>query len=273
MAEGLAILLKAAFYAGSLTAVGIGVHIAIGMPLPSRSLRIAALALGLALALRLLSLNAEIAGGWGQVLDTSMFNWVWPSVRAQVIALSLGLIGLCAASMTRPRIFAGVGAIAVAAGFGLAGHTQVLEGAGLAYVAVGVHVLIAGFWVLAPIVLWPRVGIEINSLTWRMERFSRVAVWAVPIMIALGLWLAVEIAGSIINVFQTPYGRLLLLKLGVASLALSIGALNKVYVTARLKTGGLQAFNALRLALMADVVLFTVAIFAIAAATTVFGPH
>lgn len=273
MADVLAILLKAVFYIGSLTAVGVGVHMAIGMPITSRWLRVAAISLALALTLRLLSLNAEIAGGWGQVMDVSMFSWVWPSVRAQVFAVILGVVCLSLASITRPRLFAGVGAFAVAAGFGLAGHTQALEGVGLASAAVAIHVLIAGFWVLAPIVLWPRAGIEVSSLTWRMERFSQVAFWAVPLMVALGLWLSVEIAGSIANVFLTPYGRLLLLKLGVASIALGVGALNKVYVTARLKSGGRTAFKTLRLALLADMGLFTIALSAIAAATTVFGPH
>ncbi|GHA94016.1 hypothetical protein GCM10009069_16420 [Algimonas arctica] len=273
MLDVFAILLKAAFYAGSLTAVGVGVHTAIGMPIKSLWLRVAAHGLVLALALRLLSLNAEIIGGWGQVMDVSMFSWVWPSVRAQAVALGLGAVLLVAASVSRPRVLAGLGAIVTAAGFGLAGHTQALEGSSLASFAVAFHVLVAGFWVLAPVVLWPRSGADVRALAVRLDRFSRLAVWTVPMMVALGLWLSVQISGSIASLFQTAYGRLLLLKLGVASVALGIGAFNKLYVTTKLTVDGAGAIRHLRWALLADVVLFSIAIAAIAAATSVFGPH
>lgn len=266
-------MLKAVFYAASLIAVGVGVHIAIGMPLKVQWLRLAALLLVLALLLRLLTLNIEISGGLGQVLDFSMFGWVWPGVRAQVIALSVGAACLAMGSVFLPRLFAGAGALMIATGFGLAGHTQALNAPGVLPMAVTLHVIAAGFWVLAPVILWPTAGQNFVALISRMHRFSRIAIMAVPVMIALGLWLAVEIAGPVSAVFEQPYGRLLLLKLAVASLALGIGAINKIYVTRRLEAGEGRALGILRLTLGIDLALFVVAVLAISAATTAFGPH
>ncbi|MGJ8560317.1 MAG: copper resistance D family protein [Litorimonas sp.] len=274
MIDAAVLLAKAVFYIGGLTAIGISLHMAVGLSTPStRSLRFAGVLLGLALILRLLSLNAEIMGAWGQALNFSMFGWIWPGVRAQTIAMSLGVLCFVFAQGRTLRFFAAIGALVTAAGFGLAGHTQALDTPGLAPVAVILHVVIAGFWWFAPVSLWPRAGIDNRQLAWRMDRFSQLAIWAVPLMFALGLWLSVQISGSISSVFGTSYGRLLLLKLFVAALALTIGALNKIYLTRALRAGHRRARTMLRYALFTDLLLFTIAVFAVAAATTLFGPH
>lgn len=273
MIDAAILLAKAAFYIGGLTAIGLGIHIAAGLSTPSpRKLRFAGVLLGLALILRLLTLNAEIMGDWYHALDFSIFAWAWPSVRAQTIAMSLGILCFIFAKGSALRLFAAIGALVTAAGFGLAGHAQALEASGLATIAVIIHVIIAGFWWFAPVSLWPRAGIDNSQLAWRMDRFSQLAIWAVPLMIALGLWLSVQISGSISSVFGTSYGRLLLLKLSVATLALTIGALNKIYLTRALRAGHRRARTMLRYALLTDLLLFTVAVLAVSAATTVFGP-
>lgn len=273
MTAGAIILLKALFYVGSLTGLGIGIHVALRLIEPKPWLRYAALLLAFSILLRVFSLNLEIVGALDRAFDVSMFSWVWPGIQAQVLALAAGTIVLAVASIKYTPILAMLGADFIVAGFGLSGHTQSLDGAVLAPFAVAFHVGVAGFWIMAPISLWPRSGDESDSLATKLHQFSRTAQWLVPIMIALGLWLCVEIAGSVEAVFQTTYGRLLLFKLAVILIAVGLGAFNKTYVTSRLEMGEVSARGMLKRVLALDTFLFLMAITAVAAATTLFGPH
>lgn len=273
MTAGAIILLKALYYVGSLVSVGIGIHVALRLIKPQPWLPWAALLLALSLVLRLFSVNLEIVGSLDRALDVSMFSWVWPGIQAQVLALAAGTIVLAVASIKYTPILAMLGAVFIAAGFGLSGHTQSLDGAVLAPFAVAFHVGVAGLWIMAPMVLWPKPRLDEGALVFKLRRFSQAAQWLVPIMIALGIWLSVQIAGSVEAVFKTTYGRLLLFKLAVILIALGLGAFNKTYVTSKLERGESSARGTLKRVLCLDAVLFALAITAVAAATTIFGPH
>ncbi len=68
-----------------------------------------------------------------------------------------------------------------------------------------------------------------------MQRFSAFASTAIPIMIALGLWLVWRLTGGLSAAFSSLYGQLLLAKFFVASSALGIGAFNKLSVAKTLQ--------------------------------------
>ena len=57
-----------------------------------------------------------------------------------------------------------------------------------------------------------------------------------PVLIALGAWLAWTLAGVPEKLFGTPYGRLLLANLAIGIVAMSLGALNKQVITAKVAT-------------------------------------
>ena len=77
------------------------------------------------------------------------------------------------------------------------------------------HVFIAGFWLAAPVSLYPAPTQEDSELLSRLRRFSSIAVVAIPVLIALGAWLAWTLVGGPEKLFGTTYGLLLLAKLAI----------------------------------------------------------
>jgi len=269
--------IKLGLYGSALLAAGLGLHASFGIVTRSdqtRAMRTAMLAGFVALlfaALRLALANVQL-GGATAVLDPSALSWTWPALGPSSTATAIGAALLAAAWAMRSRIAAGAGAVALAASFALTGHSQALESPGLAPWAVGLHVLIAAFWFAGPITLWPTRALEDATLYARVARFSNNAVAAIPLLFALGLWLALLLAGGWTALVASPYGQLLLAKLAAASLALALGAYNKAIVTARLRAAPEAGQRALKLTLSLDALLFLIALSAVAAATSLTGP-
>lgn len=269
--------IKLGLYGSALLAAGLGLHASFGILARSdqapamRTAAFASFAALLFAALRLALANAQI-GGASAILDPAALAWTWPALGPSSAATAIGAAAFAPAWVLRSRLAAGAGALALAASFGLTGHIQALESPGLAPWAVSLHVLIAAFWFAGPITLWPARELEEPALHARVARFSNWATAAVPVLFALGLWLALLLAGGWTPLITTLYGQLLLAKLSAAGLALALGAYNKAIVTARLRTAPAAGRRALTLTLGLDVVLFAIALSAIAAATSLTGP-
>lgn len=269
---------KAAFTAAALLSIGFGLHAALGVT-PARKGRsgfqLVAVTSGATIALmlvRLAMLNAQLGGSFSAAFDTSFFAWTWAALGLSAIATTLG----CAAGMLAvalgSRWLAGSSAILLAAGFALTGHTAAMEQPALASSAAALHVLIAGFWIAAPLSLYPAQPISDEELHRRLLQFSRYASLLVPLMFALGLWLAWTLAGGLQPLFGSLYGGLLLTKLAAATLALGLGAINQRTVTRLIGADPHRGREWLKRTLLLDVVLFAVAIAAVSAATTLTGP-
>ena len=269
--------IKLGLYGSALLAAGLGLHASLSIiarEQRSRALRTAAVAGLFALifaALRLGLANLQL-GGANSLLDPATLSWTWPALGPSSTAVAVGAVAMAAGGLLRSSIATAIGAIAFAISFGLTGHTQALEPPGLAPWAIGAHVLIAAFWFAGPITLWPARNLEEATLTARVTRFSNFAVAAVPTLFALGLWLALLLAGGWSPLLRSLYGQLLIAKLAAASFALALGAYNKSVVTARLQTTPEAGQRALRLTLSLDAALFLIALVAIAAATSLTGP-
>lgn len=221
--------------------------------------------------LRLVILNAQMGDGT-VLLDLELLPLSWTALGPSTIALGVGAIVGAAGLLAGSRILAGVGAVVLSIGFGLTGHTQGLAEPGLAPILVAAHALIAGFWVTAPITLYPAANLGDDVLLRRLKRFSAIAIAVIPLLILLGAWLAWVLAGGFEPLVGSTYGRLLLLKLTVGLAAMGLGALNKQIVTARMKLEPAKGRRWLRLTLTFDTILFAAAILAVSAATTIAGP-
>ena len=269
--------IKFGLYGSALLAAGLGLHASLNIiarEQRSRALRTAAVAGLFALifaALRLGLANLQL-GGANSLLDPATLSWIWPALGPTSTAIAVGAVAMAAGWLLRSSIATAIGATALAISFALTGHTQALEAPGLAPWAVAAHALIAAFWFAGPITLWPVRGLEETTLTARVTRFSNFAVAAVPTLFALGLWLALLLAGGWSPLLTSLYGQLLIAKLAAASLALALGAYNKSVITARLRTAPEAGQRALRLTLSFDAALFLIALGAIAAATSLTGP-
>lgn len=269
--------IKLGLYGSALLAAGLGLHVSLNIIARehgSRALRTATVAGLFALmfaALRLGLANVQL-GGVDALLDPATLSWTLPALGPSSIAVAIGAAAMAVGWLLRSTIAAAISAIAFAASFGLTGHIQALESPGLAPWAVAVHVLIAAFWFSGPITLWPAHTLDDAALTARVSQFSNFAVAAVPVLFALGLWLALLLAGGWTQLLTSLYGQLLITKLAAASFALALGAYNKSIVTARLRSAPEAGQRALKLTLGLDAVLFLIALAAIAAATSLTGP-
>jgi|CXWL01.1.fsa_nt_gi putative copper export protein len=270
-------VIKLGLYGSALQATGLALHASLNIIARddlTRAMRSAALASAIAVllaAVRLAFANIQLGGG-DALFDPATLAWTWPTLGPSSTAIALGSVALTAGWLLRSRIAAGTGALALAVSFGLTGHSQALESPGLAPWAVALHVLLAAFWFAGPITLWPANKLDEPTLSRRVARFSDIAVAAVPLLLALGLWLALVLAGGWTSLYTSLYGQLLLAKLGAATAALALGAYNKTIVTARLRTAPEAGRRVLKLTLGLDVALFLIALGAIAAATSLTGP-
>lgn len=273
MTDALIIIAKALFYGGSLVGIGVGTHYASGIETGRAWLWVGVGVALIGLLIRLLGLNLEIVGDLHRWLDFSMFGWVWPGVRAQVIAILIGLSLLALSAGLQRRWIALMGAISLAIAFGASGHAHA-DGmpSGLGRFVM-VHVLIAGFWFVAPFTLWSIASRGSEAQIRRLKTFSRIATLSIPLMVLAGLWLAYVIAGGIPALFGSTYGRLLLGKFALILFAIGLGAFNKFRLTQQIEAGVPSAARTLKRSLTVEFILFVAALFLVAAATTLFGPH
>ena len=272
MLGALSFLIQIGLHTGLLAAVGFAIQrSALGAKI-RRLILAGALMLTICVAARLLLLNAELAGGLEHALDFSMFDWVWSPNKAQTLGYFSGAGVILVGVLSRLRVLVVLGVFALLAGVGLGGHTRALETPGLTPWIASLHVGLAAFWVTAPITLWPSQDVDNEELLRRMDRFSAIAVWSVPLIFAVGVWLGVQLTGSYNAFFTTGYGRLLLLKLVLACGALAIGGANKYWVTGKLRDNPAAGRRLLRRTLMVDGLLFAGIVIAIGSATSLTGP-
>ncbi len=263
---------KLLLYAACLGAAGAALHRCLGIVSERRVLVWLGMLVTAAALLRLLIVNAQMGGGFGAAFSAAQFEWAWAGVGSQTTAFVAGAALLVASALAPSRLLSAPAAVVIAAGFGLAGHSAGLAAPGVAPYAVMGHVLIAAFWLVAPLTLWPRDAETAEMTLHRTRMFSRTAIIIVPLLFLSGVWLLWRIGGGIDGVLSSLYGRLLLGKLALAMAILGLGALNMTVVTKELETAPASGRKALRATLRIDAVLFCGVLLLIASATTFTGP-
>lgn len=145
----------------------------------------------------------------------------------------VGLALLFAGRLMRHRGPALAGVAAIAASYVVSGHTAVADPRWLASLCLFIHILAASFWIGS---LWPLLAVlryAPEDAPRTVVRFSALAMWLVPVLLAAGIAMAAINLGSLTALIEEPYGRLLVLKsAGVAAL-LGLAAWNKWRLTQR----------------------------------------
>lgn len=263
---------KVILYAASLGAIGAALHGALGLHANRRAyIWLAALIAAAALG-RLLVLNSQMGGSLDAALSLDQFGWTWAGGGRPALAQFAGAALLVVASLTKGRVLLMLAALSIGASFGFAGHTAGLASPGFAPWVVAGHVLIAGFWLAAPVTLWPGTAMTDSKVLAMTVAFSRVARLIVPLLFVSGVFLFWRINGDLSSALNSGYGRLLAAKLLAAMLILGLGALNMTRVTRQLASEPAKGRVSLRTTLRLDAVLFTMILCMIAAATTISGP-
>ena len=211
--EVLQLTAKILAYAGSLGALGAlafieafrGLLRAGDLPLLHRHAAVLLLAGLLASPLMLFGTVAMLnglglAGGfdwelWGLIATTPAGGSVWLRVAGLLVLLA----GLLSGRLRRPAIF--LGGLCVAASFGLVGHVQDEPQSLVLHALLTLHLLGIGFWIGN---LWPLLQLasveEQPRVARIMERFGRLAVVFVGVLLAAGValaWMLIEDLGHV----------------------------------------------------------------------------
>jgi len=260
----------------ALLTIGLALHGALGIVERSAFQRFRGLlvltALGVAMlaATRLPFLNIQM-GDASSAFDPDLTSLGWLALGPSTLAFAGGAIIAVLGAGTARRSLLALGAMVISAGFGLTGHTQGLEDPGLMPLAVSLHTLIGGFWIVAPMTLRPSQGLGDAELLARLQRFSTLAVLAIPALVVLGLWLAWILAQGWVGLFGSAYGQLLLVKLAAALAAMAMGAINQKILTARVRTDPGRGRRWLGRTLAIETALFVMVVLVVSAATTLTG--
>lgn len=271
-----AVAAKFAWVAAGLIAIGLGLHAVLGItrigsPSARATLVLAAAALAGSVLARLGFSAVELAGGVDGAID--LLPIVWSVQHAAVISALGGAGALAAGALTGSRPTLAAGVVAAAAAFGLTGHAQGASQPWLAGVVVALHVIFAGFWATAPLVLWPRRTLADDEIAARNAKVGAIALAAVPMLVLAGGALALWFGGGPTGLVGSAYGAALAAKSLFAAVAIGVGAWNRLHIATLFRSDPAKARGRLRLAMGIDAIVFLGAAIAVALATTVAVPQ
>ncbi len=159
------------------------------------------------------------------------------------------------------------------ASFALSGHVVTTGPRGLTTPPLLIHAAMAAFWVGSLIPLHRVLTRPAGEAHSYVERFSGMAIWAVPVLIAAGLvitWLQVRRPEALV---ATTYGRVLLFKLGLVAALLGLAALNRVRLTPALARSDPRAVAHLGRSILAEAGLVVAILVATATLGTTLPPR
>lgn len=264
--------IKVGYYICTLLTIGVSLHYALNIKrMHIRGM--VGLGLGCVVFLigRLIAAHAQLVGSIEGFYSADMYDWVWIANQNMVLMLLAGLILLLISYTYKHKWSTLLGTFLLAYSYGMSGHTVALEDPFLAPYIVGFHILIAGFWIAAPISLWPNRQSP-ESILNQTEKFSNVAMWAIPLLFVSGIWLLYQITGSITAALTTAYGQVLIAKFIGAFALMGVGAINKTLVTKKLAQNAPTGVVWLKMTLTTEAFFFIVVVGLISAATVFVGP-
>jgi copper transport protein len=239
---------------------------------------------GIALVLPQPALEAaRMAGEFAGMRDPALLRLALRSSHGTAHALQLAGLLLVATGLWfhRPGVersvrtlpLALLGAALATLALTVTGHTSVLPRRALLAPMLGLHLLVAAFWLGAFWPLWLTLRHETAAVAAGvLRRFSRLAGWLVPTIALAGVGMALVMIDSW-SVFERPYGRLLIAKAGVFALLMALAALNRWRLTPALLIGQPFARGALQRSIVAEYLLMASVLAMTATLTTLYSPE
>jgi copper transport protein len=168
------------------------------------------------------------------------------------------LLALCG------TLFAGGAALLVP---GVAGHAGQTSPRPLALTLDWLHLCAAALWIgglIGLLVLWRSLAVaqRVAGLVVCVPRFSNVAFGSVAALLASGIWASVLRLPTLASLWDTSYGKTILLKALLLAGAMLVGAVNLLRTKPRLRTAGAgpAAAGTLRRLVAGEVVLVSGAV-------------
>ena len=202
-------------------------------------LALAAMASGLLwLAFVAANMTGSLSGAFDpEALRSVLFDTLFGKVWAVRLLIAASLVGLTANSFFSSKKTLPSGLNFFLSGLLLAtlagtGHTMHSEGTarGLHIAADGAHLLAAGAWFGGLFALGNLLAARTPDATAVLHRFSGMGYVAVAALVGSGLINSWYLVGSVANLLATPYGQLLLVKLGLFSGMLLLAAANRFWL-------------------------------------------
>jgi putative copper export protein len=194
---------------------------------------------GIALNVGVLPLRVLVLTAGASAFDAPTLAAVMASRNGDAFWIRLaGLAALALAAGRGGRVgdaLAGAGALAVAASYAALGHSMLFRPRQELAALVTLHLLAVAFWTgsLVPLAWAARRG-----QAGLVEAWSRAALWAVAVVAATGLALAVLLVRRGDLLLAGWYGYALLAKLALVGAMLALAARHRVLLTPEVATGG-----------------------------------
>jgi putative copper resistance protein D len=241
-----------------------------------RLLRLSATAAALLLLAQYLLEPARMAGALAGTFDMELQRFVLHTRAAVVLGLRLaGLAVLAWAARNdgaRIRGFGVVGAVLIALSFPVTGHSAADPARAWLMPLLGLHLLVVEFWfgALLPLIL---VGRHESAAVAAcvVARFSRVATWLVPLILAAGLVIAAILLPDV-AALRGPYGLGLILKVVVFAALMGLAALNKWRLVPALQRHEAAARRALGRSIAVEFALIALVLMGTAILTIFWSP-
>jgi len=226
-----------------------------------------------------LQAGAFAESGPAAMADPLMLSIIWQSaIGSQTVMRLSGFAALLIVALLWSRsgvlvivarIAAGSGVALLAGSFTFTGHTVQL--AGWVQALLLLHVLAMAAWAGALWPLWQSCNVLLPlSVVALMQRFGRIAVFIVIVLLSCGLLLLLQLVDSVTALFTTDYGRLMLFKLMLVSGMLLLAAWHKFKLVNELAQH--HSSRTLRRSIIIEALLATLVLGTTSIFTTVVGP-
>jgi putative copper resistance protein D len=275
--DALAALLKALTYAGILSCTG-AVFAQMTLRPPTDSMLVLSQLARRGAVLTILAVLASAGCLFlrlGAQFDTATLSAVFLSGVGAAMCLQIAGAGLLLFGTTGDDSIGATqlsNAAVVTASFAFNGHAAA-DGFTTGIVAF-LHVSLAAWWIGSLWVLRDACSSkESTAVAALVSRFSAMAFGLVGGLVIAGLLLI----GALVDFNRDPwlsgYGQLLIVKIGIALVALTLASYNKFRLTPHLQIGALPALHALRRMINAELVCIALVLVTTAILTTYTSPH
>jgi len=278
------ILDKALLYASTLSAAGAVMFLLYAAPIMSkpdeRRIRglislLLVVAVGVAL-IRVPLTVCAMSDDWSRAFDATLTSMIWRAGEGRALEFRLAGVVLMAIGLTAPRslLLLGLpGACLAAVSFAALGHTHATGLGAAPSVLIAAHLLGVAFWLGGLACLWRmRAGLPPLELGRLADRFGRLALLVVALLVAGGLTVLCLLVRPLSGLWTSPYGRGLVIKMGLVLGLLVCAAVNRLVWTPRLRANDLAAVTGLRRSLSFEFAFVAAILLTSAIVTSLFGP-
>jgi copper transport protein len=164
---------------------------------------------------------------WKAAAATSLFQ----SLLIAIAAMAVAMIARRDSSVGAVRALSAVAIVGVGLSLAASGHASTAPPQWLSRPMIFLHGIGVAFWIgaLTPLVAMARE--PSGSLLAVLNRFSRIAVPVVGVLVLAGLVLAIVQVGNFSALIDTSYGLILSIKLTLVAGLLGLAALNRLRLT------------------------------------------